>query len=298
MKGSDIMKKNTMIKILSLLAVVLSMTACSNTEAPDSSSITTTVTTTTVNTTTAPVVTPSEISNTSLSESVPVVSDETTITTTVQEVNTSTSTEEIDGSTSTETTPTSTTTAKKPPTTVTTTTKATTTKKPATVTTTTKKTTTTAKTTTKKTTTTAKTTTKVTTTTVQKANLTQADINKLVKELQEYSDNIVKESVLAKIEALKDKLPEGYNWETYLEEQYAKTPYDSSWDSPNIFYLDSGLWNYSSVYNRMIDALNWQYESSPNSHIVIYVEYHPNGYIYNGTLYNTPDECYVFYCLR
>lgn len=285
MKGSGIMKKNAMIKILSLLAVVLSMTACSNTEAPDSSSITTTVTTTTVNTTTAPVVTPSEISSTSLSESVPVVSDETTITTTVQEVETSTSTEKIDGSTSTETTPTSTTTTKKPPTTVTTTTKATTT---------TKKTTTTAKTTTKKTTTTAKTTTKTTTTTVQKANLTQADINKLVKELQEYSDNIVKESVLAKIEALKDKLPEGYNWETYLEEQYAKTPYDSSWDAPVQVNTDK---DYETAYRWIKDEIDTDYLTSPNCHIVIYVMWCPDGFIWEGTQY-TEKPCWTFFCLR
>jgi len=288
MKGSDIVKKNTMIKILSLLAVVLSMTACSNTEAPDSSSTTTTVTTTTVNTTTAPVVTPSEISSTSLSESVPVVSDETTITTTEQEVNTSTSTEKINGSTSTETTPTSTTTTKKPPTTVTTTTKATTT---------TKKTTTTANTTTKKTTTTANTTTKVTTTTVQKANLTQADINKLVKELQEYSDNIVKESVLAKIEALKDKLPEGYNWETYLEEQYAKTPYDSSWSAPSSFDIYDDFYTYEYMLSYLKEAIDNEYENMPNCHVVVYAEYFPNGFIWEGVQY-TSYPCYTFFELR
>ena len=282
------MKKNAMIKILSLLAVVLSMTACSNTEAPDSSSTTTTVTTTTVNTTTAPVVTPSEISSTSLSESVPVVSDETTITTTEQEVETSTSTEKIDGSTSTETTPTSTTTTKKPPTTVTTTTKATTT---------TKKTTTTAKTTTKKTTTTAKTTTKTTTTTVQKANLTQADINKLVKELQEYS-NSKAEYVTSNWTNYR-----GYGTEyTTLEEFYAwlcedKTPSNSSWAFPTIVREEvTEYFTLDKAYEDVKEDIDNWYIDCPNSHIVLYAQWCPNGEGSTNT-FATYDHWQI-YCLR
>ena len=295
------MKKNAMIKILSLLAVVLSMTACSNTEAPDSSSTTTTVTTTTVNTTTAPVVTPSEISSTSLSESVPVVSDETTITTTEQEVETSTSTEKIDGSTSTETTPTSTTTTKKPPTTVTTTTKATTTKKPATVTTTTtKKKTTTKTTTTKKKTTTTTTTAKkqeITTTTSPVIKITQSDVDKLVNELQEYSDSLETDAKtdLEFQEFLIKKYGSLEAW--YEHRANTLTPSNSSWAFPTIVREEvTEYFTLDKAYEDVKEDIDNWYIDCPNSHIVLYAQWCPNGEGSTNT-FATYDHWQI-YCLR
>jgi len=189
--------------IFAILAVLFAMTACSNTEAPEASSTTTTIgTTTTINTTTAPVVTPSEMDSV-LTTSVPesetdIVDTEVGINTTMVTTTTTALYSDSDSSSSVVTTvpvdtevtvtgtsingyvPVVTTTGESgyvPSTSltqgttskVTTTTKTTTTKKP---TTTTKKTTTKTTTTTKKTTTTAKTTTKSTTTT--KATTTTA----------------------------------------------------------------------------------------------------------------------------
>ena len=188
--------------IFAILAVLFAMTACSNTEAPDSSSITTTGTTTTINTTTAPVVTPSEMDSV-LTTSVPesetdIVDTEVGVNTTMVTTTTTALYSESDSSSSVVTTvpvdtevtvtgtsingyvPVVTTTGESgyvPSTSltqgttskVTTTTSSTkvngTTKTTIVTTTTTKKTTTKTTTTTKKTTTTVKTTTKATTTT-------------------------------------------------------------------------------------------------------------------------------------
>ena len=295
------MKKQNII-ILSF-AMVLFLAGCSNVEAKQGNNTSieskTTITTTEASNTTSLVVTPSEMSSTSASESIPIISDEITTTTTENKTTTSTLIEKVESSTALETTTTAGTTTTKKPTTVTTTTKATTTKKPATVTTTNRATTTTKKattttrkvtTTTKKTTTTATTTKKTTTTTSKADTLTQADIDKLVAELQENSNS--------KAVGYKQYFPEGgrISFDEAVADNIAtKTPQNSSWDPPDRF---AGKYmNYEWMYERVKMSIDDNYLSTPNAHIVIYAEYHPNGYIYDGVQYST-SECYVFYCLR
>lgn len=175
-------------------------------------------------------------------------------------------------STSTEAKKTSATTTKV----TTTTAKATTTAKKTT--TTAVKTTTKATTTTKKTVTTAKTTTTVattskvtTTTTAQKIYLTQDDIDKLVVELQEYSDSL--ESAAKNDKDFADFLIEKYGsveaWYEYRAS--TKTPSNSSWNSPSFFTNDG--YTYEFVETRMKAYIDTTYKDNPNSHIVVYAQY-------------------------
>ena len=162
--------------------------------------------------------------------------------------------------------PTTTTTAKKPATTTTTTTTVTTTKK---ATTTTPKVTTT-----KKTTTTAKKPAATTTTAKPAAKLTQKDIDKLVKELQEYSNQKA-----ASEDGYKQYFPE--NGRISFEEAIAynienKTPETSSWDSPGRFSSDN--WTYEEMRKRLYNKVDGQYSLHPNSHIVLHPEYHNDEY--------------------
>ena len=168
------------------------------------------------------------------------------------------------------------------------------------VTTTTKKVTTTAKpkpvTTTKKVTTTAKTTT----TTKPTAKLTQSDVNKLVKELQAYSTNkhfeINKERILAEIETYKNVLPEGYDWEDYKSEVISAiptfTPSNSSWSPTTAIDLD---YTYEQAYNFVKGAIDFEYATSPECHVVVYAKWCPNG---QGATDGVQRSHWEVYCLR
>ena len=147
-----------------------------------------------------------------------------------------------------------------------------------TTTTTKKKTTTTTK---KKTTTTTTTAKKqeITTTTSPAIKITQSDVDKLVKELQIYADEIFenKSGYSPYDTEWVVQIGDGY-WGTYEEHLVAKTPSNSSWNSPYSWAEYQNPENYSfSTYEIQLDymkeKIDWTYEWSPNCHIVVYVEY-------------------------
>ena len=148
----------------------------------------------------------------------------------------------------------------------------------------TKKTTTTAKkvTTTKKKTTTPKVTTtkKVTTTAKPAAKLTQKDIDKLVKELQAYSDEIAYDSIYESVRTsrkYKDATEEQVlaRVQEHYEAGWKKTPETSSWNTPFDYFSD---WTYEEVRKSLYNGIDGEYILSPNSHIVLYPEYHNDEY--------------------
>ena len=272
------MKKKITLAVL-IAVVALGLTACTNTEVSSVGTTTTPVTTpvvTTVNTTTEATTTSEQLTTepssdvvTSEEQTEAVVSDETTTATSEQEEVTTTTSEQLGSTTTT-----------KKPTTVTTT-KTTTTKKPTVTTTTTKKKTTTKTTTTKKKTTTTTTTAKkqeITTTTSPVIKITQSDVDKLVNELQEYSDSLETDAKtdLEFQEFLIKKYGSLEAW--YEHRANTLTPSNSSWNSPYSWAEYQNPENYSfSTYEIQLDymkeKIDWTYEWSPNCHIVVYVEY-------------------------
>ncbi|MBQ8883881.1 MAG: hypothetical protein IJ031_04715 [Oscillospiraceae bacterium] len=279
------MKKKITLAVL-IAVVALGLTACTNTEVSSVGTTTTPVTTpvvTTVNTTTTEATTTSEQLTTEPSSDVvtseeqteAVVSDETTTTTSEQEEVTTTTSEQL-GSTTTSkksTTTVGTTTTKKP-TTVTTTKATTTTTKKATTTTTKKKTTTT--TTAKK--------QEITTTTSPVIKITQSDVDKLVNELQEYSNSldVVSQSEYTTYRSY------GIKYNTY--EEYCdymasiKTPSNSSWHTVIGWseYQDPQYEYSFRLYDDMLtyikEWLDYEYSILPNSHQVVYAEYTTNSH--------------------
>ena len=268
------------IMLSALLVVTLSgLTACTNSVSPVEKSVTSLTTTTMV---------------------------EATVTTTPEQTTTPKVTTTVKPTTVT------TTTKKKVTTTtprVTTTKKATTTtKKPVVTTTTTKKKVTTTTTTAKKTTTKKPTTTtkKATTTTTkqeitkpqQTIKITQSDVDKLVAELQEYADKIFEEKSGYSpydTEWIVQK-GNGY-WGTYEEHLAAKTPSNSSWSAPLSFNIYNDVYTYEYMLWYLKDAIDGEYNRNPDCHVVIYVEYFPNGFVWEGKQYTT-YPCYTFWKLR
>ena len=197
--------------------------------------------------------------------------------TTAERQTSSTFTEKSTTTTKAVTTTKKTTTKKTTTSKATTTTKATTTA-PITTTTAPRTTTTAAVTTTKRaTTTTAKVTTtkKPATTTAAAAKLTQADIDRLVKEMQEYSNSKVKARVLAEIEEYKDVLPNGYDWEAYLQEIYASDLSNSSYGTPDTVRAQG--YSYSEAYSKVKGHIDDFYGRVDDIHIVVYQRWCPNG---------------------
>lgn len=251
-------------------------------------------------TSTAPIVTSTQ----QMSVDIP-LTDDVIIDTTINEdivIETYPSEEKITTEIGTTTAPKVTTTTQKPV--VNTTTKApvvTTTKKPTTVTTTkTKKptvTTTTKKatTTTKKVTTTTKTTTtKKVTTTTRTIKITQDDVDRLVDELQEYSNS--KETDAKTDENFNAFLVEEYgsveNWYAYRVS--TKTPSNSSWGFPVTIWKEYDT--YEVACQLVKEAIDCWYEDCPDSHIVLYAQWCPNGEGSTNT-YDKRDHWEV-YCLR
>ena len=278
------MKKKITLAVL-IAVVALGLTACTNTEVSSVGTTTTPVTTpvvTTVNTTTTEATTTSEQLTTEPSSDVvtseeqteAVVSDETTTATSEQEEVTTTTSEQLGSTTTT-----------KKPTTVTTT-KTTTTKKPTVTTTTTKKKTTTTTTTTKKKTTTTTTTTakkqEITNSPVIK--ITQSDVDKLVNELQEYSDSLETDAKtdLEFQEFLIKKYGSLEAW--YEHRANTLTPSNSSWHTVISWseYQTNTEKTFDEIYSDKItqikECLDLEYEILPNSHQVVYAEYTTNSY--------------------
>jgi len=287
------------IMLSALLVVTLSgLTACTNSVSPVEKSVTSLTTTTMVEATVT--ITPEQ---TTTKKPASVVTTTPKVTTTVKPTTvTTTTTKKVTTTPKLTTTTKKATTTTKKPTTVTTTT----TKKVTTTTTTAKKTTTTAKKTTPKATTTKKptTTTKLTTTKKQEITkpqqtikITQSDVDKLVAELQEYS-NSKAEYVTA-------------NWTEYrgygkayntLDEFYAwlcedKTPSNSSWSAPLSFNIYNDFYTYEYMLWYLKDAIDGEYNRNPDCHVVIYAEYFPNGFVWEGKQYTT-YPCYTFWKLR
>lgn len=141
----------------------------------------------------------------------------------------------------------------------TTTKKATTNKK---VTTTKVKTTTTKP---KTTTTKATTTKKVTTTTAAAAKLTQADIDRLVKEMQEYSNEKARPWVETVYEI------NGYaSADAFMADIDWMVPSNSSWDSPNKIY--PSVWDYEGAKGVIEGHIDSTYNSISDVHLVVYAE--------------------------
>lgn len=270
------MKKQLVIS--AVVAVICCLTACG--KEAELSPVETSVTTTT------PVVTTgTEV----VSETASVATTTLPVTTTAEATATEKATTTSASTTSKKVT--TTTTTKKATTTTTTTKKVTTTKKPTTTTkktttvTTTKapKVTTTKKaTTTKKVTTTKKaTTTKKVTTTAKKSNLTQKDVDRLVRELQEYSNSKCNFDLLF--------YTEGEMWERIGR----KTPSNSSWNGADFF---TPKVTYDYALELIKESIDFTYQQNPNCHIVIYAQWCPNG---KGCCnsYQTSDG-WDIYCLR
>ena len=122
-------------------------------------------------------------------------------------------------------------------------------------------------TTAKKTTTSKKTTTKKqTTTTAAQAKLTQSDVDRLVREMQEYSRQKSKpfiDSIYADC---------GYSSAEELMSimEREMTPNNSSWDNPERYYAK--VWTYSDITVRLKNTVDAQYSAYPDVHIVVYAE--------------------------
>lgn len=277
-------QKTPVLQIICLVFVIslIVLTGCKNKATTLPIIATTGQTTTTTNssdetTTTAATINEDDTSTSTTTEST--TKDE--VSTTTSKKSTTTTTKKAD----------TTTTTKKSTNTTTTTSKATTTITNKPITTTSKAAATTTK---KPTTTTKKVTTKVTTTTkkeiITKGGITQADINRMVIELQKYSNSIVKPRVLAEIEEYKDSLPKGYNWDVYLKEIYSKTPSNSSWGPPSDITLGNDQ-SYSWWLNSLKGDINHRYSKAGDVHIVVYADFIPNGDKFaSGT-------CWRIYCL-
>ncbi len=295
------MKKKITLAVL-LVVATIGLTACTNTEVSSVGTTTTPVTTpvvTTVNTTTVEATTITEQltpeSNpdavTSEEQTEAVVTDETTTTTAEQEEVTTTTSEQL-GSTTTSkksTTKKATTTTKKPTVTTTTTKKATTTTKKATTTTTTKKKTTTTTTTTAK-------KQEITTTTSPVIKITQSDVDKLVSELQAYSDSLETDAKtdLEFQEFLIKKYGSLEAW--YEHRANTLTPSNSSWGGTTRVSIYDKITD-NRVPEYLKEEIDFWYENCPNCHVVIYSEYFPDGFVWEGEQY-TDYPCYVFWCLR
>ena len=144
-------------------------------------------------------------------------------------------------------------------------------------TTTKKKVTNAPKITTKKKTTTKKTTTKKPTTNKPTSNKNLVDkafINQLVKDMQKYSDSKVKSRILAEIEEYKDVLPDGYDWDMYLEEAYSITPSNSSWGTPLTITTS---WTKEQAKKIMKSYTEDWYKEISDTHFVVYAVWCPNG---------------------
>lgn len=278
------MMKNTMIKVFSVLAVALCMTACGNKSGTSDKSVTTT-TSETLTTTTGPVVTttvatvtnePEEVVTTTISSS----SEDTTTTTEP------TATSDVDSEVSTTTTTPKVTTTKKP-TTVTTTT----TKKKATTTTTAKKSTPTTTTTPKPTT-----TPEVTTTTTAFVPLiTQDEIDKLVVELQKYSNSVYENlsgyNPYDEEWYVEKETGYGFDTVTYAEYLKRKTPNNSSWEAPDT--VSPKYHTYAQALSFEKEMIDLMYKEIDNVVFIVYSQYYPNGI--NGDRDYGSWEIYLLY---
>ena len=132
--------------------------------------------------------------------------------------------------------------------------------------------------------------------------LTQSDMDNLKNELQEYSNNIAKPTIVAMIESMKDVLPAGYCWETFLQESYQATPYNSGYDDidpilyqPNESYMAmSAAMSYNELVNIFKEYIDYEYSERPDAHYVVYIENCPNGKDVDGFYY---PPCWVVYLL-
>ena len=188
------------------------------------------------------------------------------------------------------------TTTTKEPTTVTTTTPKKTTVTTAKATTTTKKKTTTTTTTKKKTTTTTAKKQEITTTTSPVIKITQSDVDKLVNELQEYSDSLETDAKtdLEFQEFLIKKYGSLEAW--YEHRANTLTPSNSSWGGTTRVSIYDKITD-NRVPEYLKEEIDFWYENCPNCHVVIYAEYFPDGFVWEGEMYYD-YPCYVFWCLR
>ena len=218
--------------------------------------------------------------------------------TTAERQTSSTFTEKSTTTTKAVTTTKKTTTKKTTTSKATTTTKATTTAPITTTTAAPRTTTTAAATTTKKATTTTKVTTakpKPTTTTAVAAKLTQKDINRLVNEMQEYSNEKARPWVEQRVanspvykgseQSVIDRVVDEYLADC------SKTPSNSSWDNPGKYYEDT--WTYEEAFERLKNSVDSAYERFSDSHIVVYAKR-----CIDDSGENVGDVFYEIYMLR
>lgn len=137
--------------------------------------------------------------------------------------------------------------------------------------------------------------------------LTQSMVDKLVKELQEYSNELyfktVKLKIIADIEENKNKLPDGYCWESYQKEIIdavsdtvsSFSPSNNGWYFPNYYDTCNGKNTYDYVLKSMKNLIDEAFYARGRDNIVaISAVYYKNGWEWNGRSYST-EPCYVFY---
>lgn len=137
---------------------------------------------------------------------------------------------------------------------------------------------------------------------VKQNHLTQRDMDNLKNELQEYSNSKAKPTITAMIESMKDSLPAGYDWNTFLQESYQATPGNSGYDDiePILYEPDSNYWvmdattSYNELLNSMKSDIDYEYSERPDAHYVVYIENCPNGKDVDGFYY---PPCWVIYLL-
>lgn len=127
--------------------------------------------------------------------------------------------------------------------------------------------------------------------------LTQSMVDKLVKELQEYSNS--------KEQWVRENWTElrGYGKEfTTLDECYeylcdGETPENRGWDFPVSFDIHNPKCTYEYILEMMKSTIDAVYYSSPDSHVVIYARYYKDGFNWDERYYSN-EPCFTFFPIR
>ena len=129
---------------------------------------------------------------------------------------------------------------------------------------------------------------------VKQNHLTQSDMDNLKNELQEYSNSKAKPTITAMIESMKDSLPAGYDWNTFLQESYQATPDNSGYDDVVTITYDSPE-QYNDIISYMKNYIDYGYQERPDCHYVVYIENCPNGTSYGGGTFGPCWNIYLLY---